>query len=61
MRNEITERYHPTEMWASEFVELIADPETSKNFIANMNQLDMGPKFAEDWAELFVRWMEFNK
>jgi hypothetical protein len=48
-------------MWAQEFVEKVSNPEVLQNFVTNMNTLDMGPKLAEEWAELFVKWMEFNK
>jgi len=60
-RNVITEMYHPSPMWAQEFVELISNPEALQNFVTNMNNLDMGPKLPEEWAELFVKWMELNK
>ena len=60
-RNLITEMHHPDRLSVEEFIELVSDRQGQANFIANMRNSKLGPMYAEDWADIYVRWMEFNK
>lgn len=48
-RNPVTEDFYPFKLTAEEFIAEITKEVSNQDFIANMNNLSMGLKYAEDW------------
>ena len=60
MRNETTKEYYPEKMNIENFLNEITD--SMRPFSENMRSLGMvDEKYAEDWMEIFINWMEMSK
>lgn len=60
MRNETTKEYYPEKMDIKDFLNEITD--SMRPFSENMRSLGMvDEKYAEDWMEIFINWMEMSK
>ena len=49
---------HPDKYAAREFAQQIID--SIEYFVENMEQLKIGPRWAEDWIQTFAAWMDME-
>ena len=59
-RNPITETHHPDKLTVEEFINRLTKEEANRNFITNMNNLEMSNKHAEEWIKIYAAWSEMN-